>query len=242
MSTSGGDRLATRVTEGKQTDQRPPIAVKGVKGGLLFVVDEQCPFELLLEHGNNLLNGEFSNLFNGPETAVSVDFGKRPLTREESKQLLELFLAKENFLLKEFSGHTAAKRSVFHNHQSGNDFDTIYKGTVRAGQQLVFDGDVTIIGDVNPGGEVVATGDIYVLGRLRGVAHAGAEGNETAIIAAAEFAPMQLRIADWVSRAPESDGKPLQTYMEFAYIREDGMAVDRLMYVHSVRNWNEGSK
>jgi len=39
-----------------------------------------------------------------------------------------------------------------------------------------------VLGDVNPGAEVVAGGDIIVLGALRGVAHAGAMGDEDTVV------------------------------------------------------------
>jgi len=48
---------------------------------------------------------------------------------------------------------------------------------------------------VNPGAEIVAGGDILVFGMLRGVAHAGAQGNADARIYAVELSPTQLRIA-----------------------------------------------
>ena len=49
-----------------------------------------------------------------------------------------------------------------------------------------------IVSDVNPGAEVVAAGDIVVMGSLRGVAHAGAEGDASArIIAVREILPDQ---------------------------------------------------
>lgn len=227
--------MATTETDQKQIDTRPPISVKGVKSGLLFVVDEACAHVDLVEHLTKLLHGELASLFNGPETSIYVDYGTRVLTHKESNQILEMFLSKENFVLREFGSQTNARKSLFHNHRDQREntrLNSLHRGTVRAGQQLTFDGDVVVIGDINPGGEVAATGDVYVLGRLRGMAHAGCEGDEQAIIAAAEFAPMQLRIADWISRAPETS---LQTFMEFAYVREDGMAVDKLMYVQTIR-------
>jgi len=60
-----------------------------------------------------------------------------------------------------------------------------------------------VLGDVNPGAEVVAGGDVVVVGALRGLAHAGAEGNEQATIWALELAAKQLRIAEVVAIAPE---------------------------------------
>ncbi len=75
--------------------------------------------------------------------------------------------------------------------------------TVRAGRRVSAGGTVVVLGDVNPGGEVVAGGDVIVVGKLRGLAHAGAEGNREAAIWALSVEAKQLRIADLVARAPE---------------------------------------
>ncbi len=69
------------------------------------------------------------------------------------------------------------------------------KGPLRSGTRLEHNGNVVILGDVNPGAEVVAAGSILVWGRLRGLVHAGAQGDERAIVGALELAPTQLRIA-----------------------------------------------
>src|SRR5512143_772959 len=75
--------------------------------------------------------------------------------------------------------------------------------TLRSGQQLRHPGSITIIGDVNPGAEIVAGGDIVVWGKLRGTVHAGAMGNEKAIVCALDLQPTQLRIAQHIARSPE---------------------------------------
>lgn len=73
---------------------------------------------------------------------------------------------------------------------------TLYhRGTLRGGQALHNLGNLVVIGDVNPGAELVASGDIVVFGALRGVAHAGAQGDRAARVIALELAATQLRIA-----------------------------------------------
>jgi septum site-determining protein MinC len=67
---------------------------------------------------------------------------------------------------------------------------------------------VVIIGDVNPGAEIVAGGDVVVWGRLRGMVHAGAQGNEDAIICALDLSPTQIRIAGQISIPPKRRGRP----------------------------------
>ncbi len=84
----------------------------------------------------------------------------------------------------------------------------VARRTLRSGQQLRHPGSVAVIGDVNPGAEIVAGGDIIVWGRLRGTVHAGAMGNENAIVCALDLAPTQLRIAQFIARSPEGRRKP----------------------------------
>jgi septum site-determining protein MinC len=82
---------------------------------------------------------------------------------------------------------------------------TLYhRGTLRGGQALHHLGNVVVVGDVNPGAEIVASGDILVFGALRGVAHAGAQGDAAARVVALELAPTQLRIATVIAVDGES--------------------------------------
>lgn len=74
---------------------------------------------------------------------------------------------------------------------------------VRAGFRGEYAGSVIVLGDVNPGAELVAGGDVIVVGALRGVAHAGTDGNTDAIVWARPIASTQIRIGDAVARAPE---------------------------------------
>lgn len=76
----------------------------------------------------------------------------------------------------------------------------VYRGTIRSGQRLEFEGSVLILGDVNGGAEVIAEGNVVVLGNLRGFAHAGAKGNRSAFVAAESIIPTQLRIADVIMK------------------------------------------
>lgn len=95
--------------------------------------------------------------------------------------------------------------------------------TVRSGVEIRHSGTVVILGDLNPGGIVVADGDILVWGRLRGVAHAGAGGNAQCLILALQMQPTQLRIAEHVARAPQT--QPTQFYPEVAYVTPEGIRI-----------------
>jgi septum site-determining protein MinC len=79
--------------------------------------------------------------------------------------------------------------------------------TLRSGTRIEFLGNVIVFGDVNPGAEILAGGSVLVWGRLRGLVHAGANGNEEAVVGALEFSPMQLRIAGKIAVSPKKNSK-----------------------------------
>ncbi len=88
--------------------------------------------------------------------------------------------------------------------------------TLRSGQQLQFPGDVTLIGDVNPGAELIAGGSIVVWGRVRGLVHAGAFGDRSAVVCALDLNPAQVRIATLIGRSPEQRRRRAQPEMAYA--------------------------
>jgi septum site-determining protein MinC len=103
--------------------------------------------------------------------------------------------------------------------------DAVYvQRTLRSGFKLQHPGHVVVVGDVNPGAEIIAGGDVVVWGRLKGMVHAGAQGDENAIVCALDLSPTQLRIADQISIPPQRRGKP---HPEMARI-QDGQVLAEL--------------
>ena len=89
--------------------------------------------------------------------------------------------------------------------------------TLRSGVTVRHNGDLIVFGDVNAGAQVVADGNIVVLGSLRGVAHAGARGDESASVVAFDFQSTQVRIASHIALAPErteAGGSRLRTLLQ----------------------------
>lgn len=83
-------------------------------------------------------------------------------------------------------------------------FETLYlRQNLRSGQTVRFNGNIVIVGDVHAGSEITAGGDILVWGELRGIAHAGAQGNFKSEIRAMKIEALQLRIADYIARRPD---------------------------------------
>lgn len=95
--------------------------------------------------------------------------------------------------------------------------------TVRSGQKITSKGDILVLGDVNSGAQLIANGSIIVMGSLRGIAHAGAGGDETATVSAFRLAPLQLRICEYRAIAPEDDLEV--DFPETAQISDGGIVV-----------------
>lgn len=101
----------------------------------------------------------------------------------------------------------------------------LLKRTVRSGQKVSYKGTIVILGDANPGSEIIATGDILVMGTIRGMAHAGAGGDASAIVAAFRLKPTQLRIAGIISRPPE-DKEEAPGLPEIACLKDDAIIIE----------------
>lgn len=103
--------------------------------------------------------------------------------------------------------------------------DPLYlQTTVRSGMEVRHPGSIIVLGDVNPGGSVIADGDVLVWGYLRGMAQAGAGGNDRCVIMALRMEPTQIRIAQRVARAPAS---PDDYHPEVAYVASEGIRIAR---------------
>lgn len=88
------------------------------------------------------------------------------------------------------------------------------RGNLRSGQREEFSGSIAILGDLNYGAEVIAGENIIVTGIIRGMAHAGANGNKKAIISANAIDSTQVRIANVVKEITESDVKLPFIYLD----------------------------
>ena len=76
------------------------------------------------------------------------------------------------------------------------------KSTFRSGESLHHHGDVVVLADVNPGAEICADGDIVVVGSLKGWVHAGASGDNKAVIIALELPSSRFQIGKYTGVAP----------------------------------------
>lgn len=159
------------------------MKTRGTRSGILLSLDTNDTPETLragLSAQRELLTGK-----------VFVELAER--TPWETLKTLEALVA-------DAGGHLAEVRPPTAVTQARGE-TLIVARTVRSGARLESRGSAIVIGDVNAGAEVIAEDDIIVLGTLRGVAHAGAGGNEAAIIWAQQVQSKQLRIAGALAQA-----------------------------------------
>lgn len=215
------------------------VTIKGTNNGLLISLGagdwdsiELALFKIIRSR---------SDFFRGAEVALQV--GDRVLERDEIRKLRDK-LAEHDVRLKAILGDSAetvrsARRldletEIPETRQAGSvDDDTgdlppisadetgsagvLIRHTLRNGRTLRHVGHVVVIGDVNPGAQIIAGGDVLIWGRLRGIVHAGATGDENAIICALDMRPMQLRIANHVAITPDS--RKSRPHPEVAFVR-----------------------
>jgi len=210
------------------------ITIKGIRQGLLVTLSQRdWGAELFALEARLNANPAF---FRGGR--VALDVGGQELSRSDIERARALLARHHVELWAVVSSNSSTEASA---QESGLVIDLgpfrprgrnaapegreepfadglVVRRTLRSGQSLRHPGQVVVIGDVNPGAEVVAGGDIVVWGRARGIVHAGALGDEKAVICALDLAPTQLRIASHIARSPEE--KQRQPVPEMASVRD----------------------
>ncbi|MUT64528.1 septum site-determining protein MinC [Paenibacillus sp. NEAU-GSW1] len=211
--------------------EKQHIIIKGVKEGLVFLLDDQCEFADLMDELQYKLEKTHQQLLSGPLVHVHVRLGTRQIENEEKERIRNIIRSQGNLIVQSVESEVP-QEDKSKTEPSG---PTVITGIVRSGQVIEHDGDLMLVGDVNPGGSLICTGDIYVLGALRGVAHAGARGRSDVIIAASLMRPTQLRIAEVISRPPE-EWMSGDAMMEFAYLQDGSMQIDKINQLFRLRN------
>ncbi|MEW6717412.1 MAG: septum site-determining protein MinC [Chloroflexota bacterium] len=202
----------------------PKVEIKGIRDGLLVKLSDGEWSELyntFLEHIDSqagFLKGARLALDVGNQIIHASELGK--LRDKLSEREISLWAVLSNSPTTEKNAQTlglATRLSKPVPDQRFHSLDTSVKSgepavfvrlTFRSGYKLQYPGHVVILGDVNPGAEIIASGNIIVWGHLRGVVHAGAEGDEEAVVCALDLSPTQLRIADQIAITPSRLGSP----------------------------------
>ncbi len=200
----------------------PQIRMKGTRKGLAIALEEG-DWQGVLGELDKRLEGA-SGFLRGSQ--VNVNTGKRDISQAELQQFRDV-LAKHQMQLASLrtSSEIAAEAAqalgvrLALPEVTGDQTETrarteefseglLLRRTLRSGQLLQHPGHVVVIGDVNPGAEIIAGGDVVVWGKVRGLIHAGALGDNNAIVCALELSPTQLRIGNHIATSPPDTGTP----------------------------------
>jgi septum site-determining protein MinC len=218
------------------------VNFKATVNGLVIILHENSDFNEIFEQIANKV-ASAGKFFKG--ASIAVKYRGRKLNSEEEKKIVALLGNKTEAEIKSFeediedtlkvqpipntsqSSKIKIKKFFFNGIDEG--ITKYYRGTVRSGQLINYDGNLVVIGDVNPGGEVVATGNVVVMGSLRGMVHAGADGNKDAIVVAFNLQPMQLRIADVITRSPDEKGPRNNFIPELAFVKDEAVYIERFL-------------
>lgn len=193
-----------------------PVIIKGTRDGITIIIETHTDFESIKNAiQEKLRNGK--DFFAGGRARIKVKNGS--LSNEEYLEL-ERLLKDFNMNLQK---QVLSKTYIFPGQPRNRIL--LLKRTIRSGQKVSYQGTVVILGDVNPGSEIVACGDILVMGVLRGMAHAGADGDMSAIVAAFRLQPTQLRIAGIISRPPE-ESQDVPQFPEIARLKDKTIIIE----------------
>lgn len=223
------------------------VAIKGIKEGLLIALSPGEEWQLVTADLASRIDRQ-SAFFTGAR--ITVDVGSRPVSKHElmslkamlerrgltlwsvlsdsqttieSAQALDLKTSTANVI----PGRDTSEGSEVSPQEEGTA-GVMIKHTLRSGRIVYSDGHVVVFGDVNPGAEIVAAGDIIVWGRLRGTVHAGANGDEKALVCALDMTPTQLRIAGHIVISPPD--KRRKPKPEVALVRDGQIVVEAWQY------------
>ena len=217
------------------------IHFKATVNGLILIMREEDDFETVLENVEKKLDSS-GRFFKG--ASLAVKYRGRKLTTAQAQEIAALLSTKTNAEIKSFEedlsqpeketeevdkSREKPKMRLLHFKGLEEGMTKFYRGTVRSGQLVSYEGNLVIIGDVNPGGEVLATGNVIVMGSLRGMVHAGADGNKEAVVAALNLQPTQLRIADVISRSPDTKDVRQALMPEMATVKDDLVYIERFL-------------
>lgn len=202
------------------------VEFKGHREGIYLQFQKDAPIADILEQLRKRLSGS-ADFFKGARVigilerdldVAEIKAVRDIVTGEFGLDMVEKPVKKSPKLIFELEGIPEAD----HQEDAGTQVlgDTVFhRGNMRSGKRIESHGHLVVMGDVKPGAELIADGNIIVMGVLKGFAHAGRSGDESAYVAANKLEPTQLRIAGLITRSPD-EGYEEPDYPELARIQD----------------------
>lgn len=191
------------------------VTFKLTKEAFSIIFNEGIPFEALKQILIKKFD-ESAHFFDGVKYKTVLK--GRNFSKEEFDEIKEI--------IKEKIGFDEIEEEKIEYNWSVNNVEgntRFYKGTMRSGASIHYNGNVVVMGDINPGAEVVATGNIVVTGAIKGMVHAGCNGCNTAIISGLGINPTQIRIANIIA---VPDKHNISQVYETAYVKDNAIYIE----------------
>lgn len=183
---------------------RNPVGINMKKDEIIVRISEGAEYKEIIDCLNKKIPA-LKKLYKTEKTPILVT-GKVLKNKEinEIKEIIQKNIdVNVNFDSPKVLGLHGIKKTF--EKEIDNSETKFYKGSLRCGQKIEFEGSIVVLGDVNSGAEVIAGENIVILGVLRGLAHAGAKGNKKAIIASNLLDCPQIRISNIVKEIEKQE-------------------------------------
>jgi septum site-determining protein MinC len=186
------------------------IEIKGVTLPVLLIrLSEGAEETVVFEQLEKILNSKLS------EGAYFLVDGNSPLAKKVEEFLTKKDVRNIKKLEKVLEKRTPEPRLL------------VIEKHLRSGQRIEHNGDVLVLGNVNKDAQIVATGNIIVMGTLRGIAVAGALGDESAVVVALRMEPQQIRIGRRIAISNEEE-RVSPGYPEIAKVEDGAIILERV--------------
>lgn len=186
---------------------RSAVVIKSYRNGICLRLNEEIPFEQLLEE----IAYKFSDargFFGNSKIVMSLE--GRELTEEEEICILETIKSCSDLNVVCIAGKDKETERLFIKtlkkiqHKSKEEEDgQFYKGSLRNKEQIEIQSSLVLLGDVYPGSAIFSTRNIIILGSLYGKAYAGLNGEDGHYVVALEMEPEKITIGDFKYNSPD---------------------------------------
>ena len=180
------------------------VKIKGTKSGLQLVFSNGAEFEAIEQDILRKLRSGSGFFVRGTEIFVP----KETFPEEQMERLRKIF-HQHGLMFRTEARQTqkpAETQSAPSQGEKPGDAHQmmVVNKTLRGGQEICTKNSVLVCGNVNPGAQIIAGGSIDIRGTCRGMVHAGAYGDTSAVVIADRLMPTQIRIANLIARSPDN--------------------------------------
>lgn len=209
------------------------VIIKSNSHGISLVLNEDCPFEEILEdvgnkleesksffkdahlvlqlQGRDLTDEDVEQLIHEVETHSDIHIICVVPKQEEEEQRFEQINQKimDKLTLSNSDPESPSElitEAVCPQEVERISENRVFHGTLRSGQNLSASGSVIVVGDVNPGATICAGEHAIVIGSLLGNIVAGNNGDSNAYVLALDMNPGQICINGIYGRSSDEPG------------------------------------